>query len=60
MRDQLHQVCVETRKGKLLPIGPKAARPLCETLVAEINRQIILGRERLWSNPHIVPVQAKL
>lgn len=57
----LHQVFVETRKGRVIAVGPKQSdRSACETLIAEINRHIINGTETLWSNPHIVSVPAVL
>ena len=59
-RDALHQVFVETRKGRVLAIGPKTGRQPCEMLVVAINKAIIDGTETLWSNPHIVSVPAKL
>lgn len=60
-KQQLFQVCVETRKGRVLPIGPKTVhRQTCEMLVGVINKAIIDGKEPLWSNPHIVFAQAKL
>lgn len=60
-KQQLFQVCVETRRGRVMPVGPKTShRQTCEMLVGAINKAIIEGKERLWSNPHIIFAQAKL
>jgi len=54
VKEPLYQVNVETRDGKVLPVGPKAGRQFCERIVVAINAQIIKGREKVWANPHIV------
>lgn len=54
MKEQLYQLHVEDRKGRLLAVGPKAGRQFCEALCMTVNRLIIDGKEREWSNPHVV------
>lgn len=50
----LHQCVVETRDGKLLPVGPKASRQFVEVMLVQINRMIAEGKELEWKNPHII------
>lgn len=52
----LFQVCVEDRKGNLLRVGPQWTRDAAEQLCVAIGKQIIEGKEKVWSNPHVVPV----
>lgn len=53
--DGLSQVWVE-QGGVAIPVGPRMLRQACELCVEALSRQIALGRERVWSNPHIVEV----
>ena len=52
----LHQVFVETREGKLVPLGPKMVKEACEQFASTIKEQIIQGNEKHVSNPHVVAV----
>jgi hypothetical protein len=55
-KQSLFQVNVETRDGKLVRVGPAMMREACEKIADSIKEQIALGREKLWSNPHVVPL----
>lgn len=49
-----YQVHVETRDGQVIPVGPSATQQFAEMLCEAIGRQIGQGKEKTWSNPHIV------
>lgn len=51
----LYQVAVETGDGKILMVGPKwGSQEEAEKLLVEINMMIVRGKEKLWSNPHLI------
>jgi len=53
---QLFQVNVEDTKGHSIAVGPAMMEGACAKLASSIAEQIKLGREKRWSNPHIVPI----
>lgn len=55
----LYQVNVETRDGGLLPIGPRLEKPAAEMLCIAIGNEIAAGREKFWTNPHVLQVASK-
>jgi hypothetical protein len=55
MKHALFQVFVE-QAGTAIPVGPRLTRDGCERFVMAINRKIIEGVEKRWTNPHIAPV----
>jgi len=55
-KQPLFQVNVETTDGALVPVGPSMNEGACAMLANAITEQIKLGREKRWSNPHIVPI----
>jgi hypothetical protein len=56
----LYQIHVETSKGHILKIGPKAPKEFLTPFVVAINKSVALGKERDWSNPVLVETQAIL
>ena len=52
----LFQVQVETRDGKLLPVGPAMIKEAAAQFLGTIREQIALGREKEWSNPHLAQI----
>lgn len=55
--DQLWQVMATLREsGKQIAVGPMMLRPYAEELAATINRFVIEGKERVWSNASVVPL----
>lgn len=52
----LYQVMVETHQGIEIPFGPKMMRAACEKLCVEMNKMIIRGKEKTFSNPRVVNV----
>ena len=56
MKEPLYQVNVETRDGKLLPVGPKWGKQAAEAFMQTIKTQIALGKEKEWSNPHLAQI----
>jgi hypothetical protein len=52
----MYQVNVETREGRLLPVGPAMVRQDAEMFMQTIKAQISAGREKQWSNPFIARV----
>ena len=52
----LFQVHVETKDGKLLPVGPAMIREAAASFMSTIKEQIALGREKEWSNPHLAQI----
>lgn len=56
MIEPLYQVIVEDAQGLPKAVGPAIARPVCERLVKAIQHYIRAGKERDWSNPHIIEV----
>jgi hypothetical protein len=54
--DTLYQIVVDVRGAKEpLAVCPKMPKQYCEMVLFEINKMICLGKERLWSNPSIIP-----
>ena len=56
----LYQIHVETRKGHILKIGPKASKEFLMPFIVAINKSVTMGKERDWSNPVLVETQAIL
>ena len=56
----LYQIHVETRKGHILKVGPKAPRNFLEPFVIAINKSVAKGKERDWSNPVLVETPSTL
>jgi hypothetical protein len=56
----LYQIHVETRKGHVLKIGPKAPREFLYPFIIAINKSVAEGKERDWSNPVLVEANAIL
>lgn len=55
--DPLFGVMVEdVETGELKRVGPAMVQTCAERFIAAINAQISLGKERAWSNPHLVRV----
>lgn len=54
--ESLWQVAVETREGKAILVGPAMIRAACENLCRKIAAGIRAGKEREWSNPHLIEV----
>ena len=54
--DVLYQVRVRTRRGAYIPVGPRTTKDAAESLLVAINGQLALGREKDWTDPHIVTV----
>jgi len=55
--DALHQVVVTLAgSGALLPVGPAMNRDACGMFAEAVNRQIAVGRERVWKNAAVVPL----
>ena len=56
--DTLYQIVVEVRgQKKPLAVCPTMPKEFCEAILVEINAQISLGKERVWSNPTLIPCQ---
>ena len=53
---KLYQVIVEQTDGKPLRVGPVWLKDSAGALCEAINRAIISGHEKLWSNPTVVLV----
>lgn len=58
-KDQdLHQCFVQARGEdgieRLLAVGPKGARDFCEQFLFAILAGIASGKERYWTNPHVL------
>ena len=60
--DVLSQIWVDEihpRWGRReIPIGPRMVRKYLEPMMEAINRQIVLGQEKQWSNPRFVDVES--
>jgi hypothetical protein len=57
MRDQkLYQVVVEDRRGELRRVGPAMGGYGAHMLQSTINGEIRSGKEKVWSNPHVVEI----
>jgi hypothetical protein len=55
--DPLYGVMVEeVQTGQVRRVGPAMAQLVAERFIVAINTQIALGKERNWSNPHLVRV----
>ena len=55
--DPLFQVVVTVRDtGKLLAVAPMMLKPYAEEMAATINRFIIAGQEKTWTNAAVVPL----
>jgi hypothetical protein len=55
--EPLFQVQVEdTRSGRAKLVGPRLVGQAAGMLCEAINREIAAGREKAWSNAHVVPV----
>lgn len=53
----LFQVVVTERESKrLVTIGPKMGKPYTEALAETINKAVLAGQERVWSNAAVVPM----
>lgn len=59
-KQTLCQIYVELPSGRLLAVGPKAPREVLEQSVIAINTSIAAGREKVWSNPHLIEVSPTL
>lgn len=57
MREPLYQVVVEDEDGNALPVGPKMAKDHAERFHMAISMKIAEGKEKVWSNPHLVRAQ---
>lgn len=55
-KQTLHQVFVETREGKAIPVGPAMLKDAADQFAATIRAQVALGREKEWFNPHVAQV----
>lgn len=56
--EELYQVWVEPKGSPTpIPVAPRMVKGACEALIEAINRQITLGAEKVWGNPHIVRCQ---
>ena len=51
--EELCQVWVEAKGRGIIPVGPKVNRAVAEEFCAAIKMQIINGREKFWTNPHL-------
>jgi hypothetical protein len=55
--DALYQVVVTVAEtGVLLPVGPAMMRDACGMFAEAVNRQVAMGRERVWTNAAVVPL----
>ena len=54
----LFQVYVETAMGDVMPVGPKASEAFVAKFAIEINKQITLGKEKVWTAAHIMPAES--
>lgn len=58
VREPLFQCFVENRDGALIAVGPRMMKQACEQFITAINLKIGDGKEKDWSNPHIVQAHA--
>lgn len=57
MEQELFQVIVTNREGKkMLPIAPMMGKQHAEALAEQINKFVLEGKERVWSNADVVPM----
>lgn len=55
MQLPLYRVVVEARGEKnLVAVGPAMIKPACEKFADAIATQIAAGKEKRWSNPHLI------
>jgi hypothetical protein len=55
-KQSLYRVVVEAKgEDALLAVGPAMMREACDQFANTIEQQIRLGREKNWSNPHVIP-----
>ena len=55
--DPLYQAVVTVKNsGRKIAVGPMMLKPYAEELVSTINRHIIDGKEKLWSNADVAPM----
>lgn len=54
IKHSLWQVNVETRDGNLLPVGPSMIKEACEEFAYTIRTQIAAGKEKTWTDAHVV------
>lgn len=52
-RVALYQLEVDWN-GKAVRVGPKMLKAAIEDILVEVNKLIIDGKERAWSNPRLV------
>lgn len=56
LKQPLYQVVVErTSDGEPIRVGPAMLKEATDQFAETIRAQIALGREKEWSNPHVVP-----
>jgi len=55
--EPLYQVVVTVAEtGALLPVGPAMMRDACGMFAEAVNKQVALGRERIWKNAAVIPL----
>jgi hypothetical protein len=55
--EPLHQVVATVKEtGEKIAVGPMVVRPVAEEFCATINRFIIDGKEKTWSDAVVVPM----
>jgi len=58
LRQTLYQVCVKTAEGKMVRIGPMMLEDMARSFLAEITKAILDGREKSWSDAHLIVAKA--
>lgn len=53
LKTPLYQVRVETRDGREIAVGPKVIKDVADQFCLTVRQQIVAGREKSWSNPHV-------
>lgn len=54
--EPLYQVVATTREGGLLPVAPMMGKPYADEMASTINRFIVEGKEKDWTNAVVVPM----
>ena len=55
--EPLYQVVATVKQtGEKIPVGPMIIKPVAEDFAATINRFIVDGKEKTWSNAVVVPM----
>lgn len=55
--ERLWQIHVRMLDGRVMPFGPRGQKEFLEPLLTQMNGMLSLGKEKRFSDPHLVRVQ---